>query len=415
MTEAGAGEPGVVIVGGGYGGGELAVRLRQSGFAGPVTLIGAEPSLPYHRPPLSKAYLAGEMAEDALLIRPQGAYDKAQVTVRTGLRVLSVDRAARSLALSDGASLGYSHLVLATGGEARRLACPGAGLQHVYTLRSRADVAALRPHIAAGTRLVIVGGGYIGLEVAAVARKHGLEVTVLEAAPRLLARVAGPELAGFFTDVHRAAGVAIETGANVVALEPDAAEPDRVGAVVLADGRRFAADLVLAGIGLIPSVELAQQAGLKVDNGIWVDEHCATEDPAVFAVGDVANHFCPPLGRRVRIESVPNALEQARVAAASIAGTPAPYAAMPWFWSDQYDLKLQTVGLADGYDQAVLRGEYAARNFVIFYLKAGRVIAADAVNRAADFMVAKKLVTANAAPDPAQLADAAVPLKSLAV
>lgn len=408
-------EAGVVIVGGGYGGGELAVRLRQSGYQGPITLIGAEDVLPYHRPPLSKAYLAGEMAEEALLIRPQAAYEKAQVTVRLGLRVTAIDRAGHTVSLSDGTALPYAHLVLATGGTARPLPCPGGDLGRVFTLRSRADVGALKPHFAAGARLVIVGGGYIGLEVAAVARKHGLEVTVLEAAPRLLARVAGPELAGFFADVHSAAGVTIETGANVVALAPHADDPSRVGEVVLADGRRFAADFVLAGIGLIPAVELARDAGLHVDNGIWVDENCHTEDPLIYAIGDVANHLCPPLGRRVRIESVPNALEQARVAAAAIAGNPAPYAAMPWFWSDQYDLKLQSVGLSEGHDQVVQRGDMAARNFVLFYLREGRVIAADAVNRQADFMMAKKLVANRTAAAADALADGAVPLKTLAV
>ncbi len=409
MTE----QRGVVIVGGGYGGGEVAIKLRQSGYAGPITLIGAEPWLPYHRPPLSKAYLAGEISEDALLIRPGTAYEKANVLVRQGLRVDRIDRAARAVALSDGEHLPYAHLVLATGGQARRLTCPGADLANVYTLRCKNDVVALKPHMVAGKRLVIVGGGYIGLEVAAVAAKLGLLVTVLEAAPRLLARVTGPELSSFFADVHAAAGVAIYTDAAVVALTPDAADPAYVGQIVLADGRQFAADFVLVGIGLVPGTELAAAAGLATDNGIVVNEHCCTEDPAIYAIGDVANHFCPPLGRRVRLESVPNALEQARVVAAWILGNPAPYAAMPWFWSDQYDLKLQSVGLSAGYDQAVVRGDMAARNFVIFYLAGGKLMAADAVNRPAEFMVAKKLVAAGAVVDVAALGDGAVALKTL--
>ena len=404
---------GVVIIGGGYGGGETAIKLRQGGYTGPITLISAETHPPYHRPPLSKAYLAGELAEEALLIRPQTAYDKANITLRLNTRVTAIDRAGQQITIEGGEKLPYAELVLATGGEARALACPGSNLRNVFTLRHRGDAAAIRPLLREGQKLVVIGGGYIGLEVAAVAAKHGLSVTVLEAAPRLLARVAGPELGGFFARVHHEAGVKIFTDAMVCALEPSAADPDQVGQVVLEDGLRFAADFVLAGIGLVPSTGLAQAAGLKVDNGIMVDEHCCTEDAHIYAIGDVANHFCPPLGQRVRLESVPNALEQARVCAAWILGSPAPYSAMPWFWSDQYDLKLQSVGISQGYDRAVIRGDFNARNVAFFYLRAGKLIAADVINRAAEFMVAKKLVSEKICADPAKLADETQPLKAL--
>jgi 3-phenylpropionate/trans-cinnamate dioxygenase ferredoxin reductase subunit len=249
--------------------------------------------------------------------------------------------------------------------------------------------------------------------VAAVAVKSGMAVTLIEAAPRVLARVAGPEISTFYEQVHRDAGVVIHTGLTVTALLPQPGDPSRVGEVVLGDGTTIAADAVVAGVGLIPNTELAAEAGLHVDNGIWVDEYCRTEDPQVLAIGDCANHPCPFLGRRVRLESVPNALEQARVAADTMAGKLVPYAAVPWFWSDQYDLKLQAVGLADGYENAVLRGSYAARSFLLFYLRDGIVLAADAVNRPGEFLVARRLVGAAVRADAAALGDATIPLKSL--
>jgi 3-phenylpropionate/trans-cinnamate dioxygenase ferredoxin reductase subunit len=309
--------------------------------------------------------------------------------------------------------LPYRWLVLATGGRARLLNCEGADLAGVFTLRGIDDSVALRAAMLAGRNLVIVGGGYIGLEVAAVAVKSGMAVTLIEAAPRVLARVAGPEISTFYEQVHRDAGVVIHTGLTVTALLPQPGDPSRVGEVVLGDGTTIAADAVVAGVGLIPNTELAAEAGLHVDNGIWVDEYCRTEDPQVLAIGDCANHPCPFLGRRVRLESVPNALEQARVAADTMAGKLVPYAAVPWFWSDQYDLKLQAVGLADGYENAVLRGSYAARSFLLFYLKDGIVLAADAVNRPGEFLVARRLVGAAVRADAAALGDATIPLKSL--
>jgi 3-phenylpropionate/trans-cinnamate dioxygenase ferredoxin reductase subunit len=400
----------VVIVGAGYAAGELAVRLGTSGR--PVTMVGDEPHLPYHRPPLSKVFLSGDSDEASLLLRPASSYEKLGVGHRAHTRVTHIDRTARQVTLTGGETLSYGSLVLATGGRARPLNCPGGDLAGVYTLRGIADSLALRGELGAGRRAVIIGGGYIGLEVAAVAVKSGMKVTVIEAAPRVLARVAGAEISAFYEKAHRAAGVEIITAATVTALRPGS-DAGRVGGVVLGDGRIIDADLVVAGVGLIPNVELAAEAGLKVDNGIWVDEYCRTEDPQVLAIGDCANHPCPFLGRRVRLESVPNALEQARVAADTIAGKMVPYGAVPWFWSDQYDLKLQAVGLIDGHEEVVLRGSYEARSFLLFYLRDGVLMAADAVNRAGEFMIARRLVGAVLRIPREQLADTDVPLKSL--
>jgi 3-phenylpropionate/trans-cinnamate dioxygenase ferredoxin reductase subunit len=376
-------------------------------------MVGAEPHLPYHRPPLSKTFLAGEAAQETLLLRPEAAYEKLNIRFVANTTVTRIDRAGHRVVLSDGRALGYEKLVLATGGRARPLQCPGSDLAGLYTLRTIGDVDAIRAHFDAGKRLVIIGGGYIGLEVAAVAVKHGLLVSVIEAAPRVLARVAGMEISAFYEKVHRDAGVRIVTGQTVQALTGRADDADRLGGVVLSDGSAQAADFAVAGVGLIPNTELAETAGLKVENGVWVDEYCRTEDPDVLAIGDCSNHPSAFLGRRVRLESVPNALEQARVAADTINGKMLPYAAVPWFWSDQYDLKLQAVGLSEGHDQVVLRGDMGARSFLVFYLRQGVLIAADAVNKAGEFMVAKRLVGAQLRADIGALADPAVPLKGL--
>jgi 3-phenylpropionate/trans-cinnamate dioxygenase ferredoxin reductase subunit len=404
---------GVVIVGAGYAAGELAVRLRQSGYQGPVTMAGAETHLPYHRPPLSKGFLSGELPHEELLLRPEATYEKLEIGFLGGTRVAAIDRAGHTVAFEDGRTLPYGKLVLATGGHARRLSCPGADLDGVVTLRTLDDVLEIRARLRPGCRLVIVGGGYIGLEVAAVAVKAGATVTVVEAAPRVLARVAGAEISAFYEKAHRDAGVVILTGQSVEALVALPDNPEEVGGVVLGSGQTLPADFVLVGVGLVPHTELAEAAGLQVQNGIWVDEYCRTEDPDVLSIGDCANHPCPFLGRRVRLESVPNALEQARVAADTICGKMVPYGAVPWFWSDQYDLKLQAVGLADGHDQVVLRGSMEARSFVVFYLRAGAVIAADAVNKAGEFLMAKRLVGATVRADIGILADVSIPLKSL--
>ena len=403
---------GVVVAGGGQAASELAMKLRQGGYDAPVTIVSAEPHLPYQRPPLSKAFLAGEVEQTALLLRSAAAYEQHRIAFVGGVRAERIDRAAREVALSDGRSLPYDKLVLATGGRARRLTCPGAELAGVFTLRELDDVPGIRAHLSPGRRLVVVGGGYIGLEAAAVAVKRGVAVTVVEAAPRLLARVAGAEISAFYERAHRSQGVEVLTGAAVERLLPRGDDPAHVGGVQLADGRVVAADFVLAGIGLLPNVELAAEAGLHVENGVHVDEFCRTEDADILAIGDCSNHPSAFLGRRVRLESVPNAVEQGRVAAATICGKPSPYAAVPWFWSDQYDLKLQAVGLSEGHDQVVRRGGQAAP-FVMFYFRQGEVIAADAVDAPGDFMWSKRIVGGKLRVDPARLADPAFALKTL--
>lgn len=398
-----------VIVGAGQAGGELAAELRKLGYAGRIVLLGEEPHIPYRRPPLSKAYLAGEIAETGLYVIQEAQLAKIGVEFVGNARVAAIDRAAKTVRLADGRAFAYDKLALTTGGRARMLTLPGAERPNVLALRTIADVQKLKPYCQPGKRIVIIGGGFIGLETAAVARKLGLQVTVLEGLPRVLARVTVPEVSAFFERVHREAGVDLRTGVQIEGFE---GEPD-VTQVLLAGGEKIPADVVVVGIGLTPNTELAEAAGLAVDNGIVVDEHAQTSDPDIVAAGDCTNHPSEFLGRRVRLESVQNAMEQARSAARTMAGKPDPYRAVPWFWSDQYDLKLQMVGLSSGFDRFVVRGDLGGRAFAAFYLKDGRLIAADAVSRPQDFMFAKKLVAMAASVDPAQLADESVPLKNL--
>ena len=399
----------VVVVGAGHAGAELVSALRQKGYSGRIILIGEETELPYHRPPLSKVYLSGEVSRESLLIRSATAYDKLQVECWTGVQVLSIDRQGRTVSLSDGRVQAYDKLVLATGGRARRLEAPAAQRPNVHYVRTLQDIDGLKPMFTAGRRLLVIGGGYIGLEAAAVGIKSGLSVTVLEAAPRVLARVAAPEISAFYERAHRRRGVDLRTGVSVL----DYLGGDRVEAVRLSDGSELALDLVVVGIGILPNDELARDAGLDLDNGIMVNEFAQTSTPDILAVGDCANHVNAFLDRRVRIESVPSAQEQARTAAATICGSPAPHAAVPWFWSDQFDLKLQMVGLSQGYDQLVLRGDVEAESFCAFYLKDGVVLSADAVNRPQDFMVAKRLVASRKQVSAQALADEQFPLKTL--
>ena len=408
-----SGRADVVIVGGSHAGGECAFRLRQGGFTGSIALLSSENVLPYHRPPLSKAFLSGEVTVDSLLLRAPAAYEKAGIAWHPSTTVTAIDRASHRLTLQDGATLGYGKLVLATGGRARLLPIPGGDLAGLYTIRSIADVDALRPAFTAGKRLVIVGAGYIGLEVAAVAIKTGLSVDVVEFAPRALARVAGPELSAFYEKAHAAHGVKFHLNTGVEAFLPAAGDARHVGAVRCAGGAALPADLVLVAAGLVPNVELAQAAGLEVNNGVVVDEFCQSSDPDILAIGDCANFPLPFTGQRARLESVPNATEHARVAASVLNGAPSAYNAVPWFWSDQYNLKLQSVGLSQGHDQVVLRAPRTPEGFVAFYLKEGRVIAADCVNAIAEFNQAKRFVTNKLSPATALLADSAVDLKTL--
>ncbi len=379
----------VVIVGASHAGAQLASSLRQEGWQGQILMIGEEPFAPYQRPPLSKEYLRGEKNADELLIRPAEMYIRHGVELLPGRCVRSVDRTAKRVLMEDGKSFDYHKLALCTGARVRQLEVPGADLPGVHYLRTLADVDAIRTRLVPGCRVVIVGGGYIGLESAAALRKCGVEVSVLEVQSRLLARVTAPQVSAFYQRIHAEAGVVIHTGWSVVAIEGE----DRVTGVVGADGRRLPADMVIVGIGVIPNVELASQCGLKVDNGIWVDEFASTDDSDIYAAGDCTNHPNRLLGRRVRLESVPNAMEQAKSAAASICGRQQCYDAYPWFWSDQYDLKLQIAGLSEGYDRVILRGDAdAGRSFVAWYVCGDKLLAADCINRPKEFMVAKQLL-----------------------
>ncbi|MEN1579685.1 FAD-dependent oxidoreductase [Pseudomonas aeruginosa] len=404
---------GVVIVGAGQAGGDAATSLRQQGYQGAITLIGEEPLLPYRRPPLSKAFLLGEMSEEELQLKPAETYQQFNIGYRLDTRVEAIDRNDKTVQLTDGSTLSYEHLVLATGGQARRLCIPGSQHSNVHYIRSVEDIRRLRQDMQPGRRLAIVGGGYVGLEVAAVACKAGLRVSVVEAMPRVLARVTAPELSAFYQQAHRRRGVEILIGCGVQAFLGDT----RVEQVELSDGRCLDVDLVIVGIGLIPSVELAQQCGLEiVEGGIAVDARTRTVDPSIFAIGDCTYHenlFYE--GRRMRLESVPNASEQARVAAANICGKDSVYNSLPWFWSDQFNLKLQMVGLSQGYDRLVIRGSLEDESFIAFYLADGVVISADAVNRPQDFMFAKKLVAQRSPVSAEHLSDCDIPLKSLIV
>jgi 3-phenylpropionate/trans-cinnamate dioxygenase ferredoxin reductase subunit len=403
----------VVIVGGGQAGGEAGSRLREAGFAGAISLYGDEPHAPYTRPPLSKAFLAGEADEAALLTRAPHTYANAGIDFHAGVRVTGIDRLARTIQIGSSKAQSYDKLILATGGRPRKLQVPGAELRNIFYLRSIADAQMLRAAMQPGQNLVITGGGYIGLEVAAVAIKLGLRVTVLETAPRLLARVTSPDMSDFYTGIHRAHGVQIRTSVTVTGFQADGSG-EAVAKVLVGDGTPIPADLVLIGIGLVPNVELASGAGLLLDNGIVVNAEAQTSDPDIYAIGDCAAHARHGfLQRPVRLESVPNALEQARFAAASICGKPASAAAPPWFWSDQYGLKLQMAGLPEGYETSVLRGTYDSMSFIKFYLKNDVVIAADAINRAGDFMIAKHLIATRAPVLVERLDDETLPLKSI--
>lgn len=404
-----------LIVGAGHAGSEAAISLRQNGYAGRILLAGDEPHLPYHRPPLSKAYLQGAVTADALLIRPRAAYEKADIELLPGTTVLDLDLVNRTAAFSDGTTQPWNQLILATGSRPRALpaSCLEGGGQpaNLHYLRSLADATALAAQLLPGRRLVIVGGGYIGLEVAASAIKLGVSVTVLEAQPRVLARVTAAEVSAFYERIHRDAGVDIRIDAQLERFQTD--DNGNVRAVLTTRGESIDADLVLVGVGALPNTELAERAGLRTDNGIVVDESNCAAAPGVHAIGDCCSRYSSAYGRHLRLESVPNAMEQARIAAAAITGKPAPAIAPPWFWSDQYDLKLQIAGLNAGYDQVVLRGSPDDSSFVAFYLQAGRIIAADCVNRATEFAAIKKLVQQRSSIPAPLLADPGVVLKAL--
>ena len=400
----------VLIVGAGHGGAQAAIALRQGKFEGTVAVIGDEPELPYERPPLSKEYLAGDKSFDRILIRQPAFWEERQVTMLPNRRVVAVDPAAHRVTTADGAEIAYGKLIWATGGHARRLSCQGRDLTGVHTVRTRADADRMIAELPEVTEAVVIGGGFIGLEAAAVLAKFGKKVTLLEALDRVMARVAGPDLSSFYENEHRAHGVDVRLGVAVTAIEGEG----KVTGVRLADGTIVPADLVVVGIGIIPAVEPLIAAGAEGGNGVRVDAQCRTSLPDIFAVGDCAlhaNRFAD--GAAVRLESVQNATDQATVAAKTILGEDVAYEATPWFWSNQYDLKLQTMGLSIGYDQAVVRGDPATRSFSVIHLKQGKVIALDCVNATKDYVQGRKLVEAGAAIDPARLADTTVPLKEM--
>ena len=408
MTQS---DPHVIIIGAGHAGGSAAAYLRQYGFAGPITLIGDEPAAPYQRPPLSKAWLKGETDAEALLLKPASFYAAHQIDLRLGVRATAIERSDRIVRLSSGEALTYDHLVLATGARARALPVPGADLDGVMALRGMADAERLKAHLGPGRRLAVIGAGYIGLEVAASARALGGEAVVIEVQSRVLARVACPVLSDFFEAYHRDRGVTFALNAAVVGFE---GEDGRVTGVRLNKGWVIACDAALVGIGAVPNDELARDAGLECVDGVVVGLSAQTADPAVFAIGDVSHRPMPLYARQFRLESVANALEQARQAAAVIAGRSLPPPEVTWNWSDQYDLKLQIAGLALGADQVVVRGDPARAKFAVFHLKAGRMLAVEAVNAAPEFMAGRQLIASQRAVAPERLADLAVSMKEVA-
>jgi 3-phenylpropionate/trans-cinnamate dioxygenase ferredoxin reductase subunit len=399
----------VIIVGAGHAAAQLAPSLRKEGWAGEIVVIGDENCVPYQRPPLSKDYLAGERTVENILIRPATAYARHGIDLLTGCRAVSIDRTAKLVALDDGQLLSYEKLALCTGARARPASIPGVDSPGVFYLRTLADVDGIRANISPGKSVVIIGGGYIGLEAAAVLRGLEVRVTVLELQQRILSRVCAPEVSEFYSRVHRENGVDIRTGVEVLAIENE----DGAKTVSCSDGSRFNADLIIVGVGIIPNVELAEACGLAVDDGILVDQFARTSDPDIVAAGDCTNHPNDLLGRRIRLESVPNAVEQAKTAAGTLCGQFVPYRNYPWFWSDQYDVKLQIAGLSEGHDQVVIRGSLdQQRGFVVWYLLAGRLLAADCINRPKEFMVARQLLARELAVDPVALADETIDPKN---
>ena len=396
----------VVVIGAGQAGAALVARLRAGGHVGKISLIGAEPAPPYQRPPLSKAYLMGEMEAERLWLRSPEFYVDQDITLRLGQPVTAIDAATRTVTVG-GETIPYDQLALTTGSTPRRLpAAIGGDMQGVYTVRTLADVDAMKAEFAPGRRLVIVGGGYIGLEAAAVAAKLGLDVTVLEMAPRILQRVAAPETSDYFRALHAAHGVKILESTGLDRLLGEA----HVTGARLASGAEIPADFVIVGVGIIPGTALAEAAGLAIENGIKTDEHGRTSDPHIWSAGDCASF--PWKGGRLRLESVGNAIEQAEVVADNIMGAATPYTAHPWFWSDQYDTKLQIAGLNTGYDRIVTRGpEGEAVSF--WYYRGDTLLAVDAMNDPRAYMVGKRLIEMGKSPDPAAIADPATQLKAL--
>ena len=400
----------VVIAGAGHASGQVVASLRQHKFDGEIVLVGDEPYLPYQRPPLSKKFLAGELPAERLYVKPESFYDDPAITLQLGTSIAAIDREAKCLKIEDGEDITYDKLVISTGSRARPLPIEGTDLRRVHYLRNIADVDGIRDDMEAGRKLVIIGAGYIGLEVAAVAQQAGLNVTVIEMADRVMSRVVSPEISDFFQIEHTNQGVRFRLSTDISSLNGK----KRVKSVTTSVGEKIPADLVVIGVGILPNTDLAKAAGLDVDNGIVVNDHCLTSDSDIYAAGDCTSHPNAIYDRRLRLESVHNAVEQARTAAANICGQDVSYAQVPWFWSDQYDLKLQIAGLSEGYDDVVIRGNPAERSFSCLYLRDGRLIAVDAINAPRDFVQSKQLIADHAKMAAEKLADPETPLKDLA-
>lgn len=397
----------VVIVGASHAATEVIANLRKLKWDGKITLIGDEASLPYQRPPLSKAYYKGDVDDEKLLIRPSSFYEKNDVDLKLGRTVESIDRKAKSVHLDNGETVNYEHLILATGTRARELPTDGAKHKNINYLRTKSDVDGIKSQLQPGSNLIIIGAGYIGLEVAASAVKQGINVIVFEFMERVLARVTSPTVSEFYRQLHQEEGVEIRLNSAVEKFE----HTDSHLIAHTNNGEQLECDSVIVGIGVLPNSELAENAGLTCDNGIVVNEFTQTDDPAIFAIGDCSNHHSIIYNKRIRLESVPNAMEQAKVAAATICGQGRAYNQLPWFWSDQYDVKLQTAGLFQDHDQVIVRGDTTTRKFAAFYLQEGVLIAVDALNSPAEFMLSKKLIINKVSPDTEKLADPAVSLK----
>ena len=402
-------EPVFVVIGAGQAGGRAVEAMRAAGYAGRILLIGAETHVPYERPPLSKKLLTGDVGPQSAYLHDPAFYEDQRIELRLGTEVLAIDREVRTVRLSSGETLAYDKLLLTMGSRVRRLSIPGATLAGVHYLRSMDDSLAIRARLADGARLVVIGGGYIGLEAAAAARQRGCAVTVLEAADKVMNRVVAPEISRFYEDLHRENGVDIRTGVKVLELTG----AGRIQAVACADGVTFPADMVIIGVGIEPDVGLAEAAGIAVDNGIVVDQFGRTSDEHIYAAGDVANQPNAFMGRRLRLESWQNAQNQAIAVARIMCGGSDPHQELPWFWSDQYGLNLQMIGLPEGWDRLVIRGDMAAHKFTAFYLREGVVIGANAVNSPRELRIARMLMEQEAKPDPSALADPEIALKSL--
>ena len=400
-----------VIAGAGHAAGQVVATLKQLKYAGQIVLVGDEDYLPYQRPPLSKKFLAGAMPAERLHFKPASFYDEPNIEIRLRTRITTIDRDNKSVHTEGGERISYDKLVLALGSRARRLRIDGADLAGVHYLRSIADVDDIRSELNHYRRTVIIGAGYIGLEVAAVMQQLGLDVTVVELADRVMSRVVSPEISDFYQIEHTNKGVKLRLSTGVSAFRGD----KRIASVETTDGEQIPADFVVVGIGIVANTELAASAGLTVDNGIVVNDQCETGDPAVYAVGDCTAHPNAIYNRQLRLESVHNALEQAKTAAANICGKETHYSQVPWFWSDQYDLKLQIAGLSEGYDEIVIRGNPADRSFACLYLKNGQLIATDAVNAPREFIQSKGLIASHAKIDPARLANANIPLQDAVI